>query len=342
MKRMIWLGGTFIAALAFWAGVASAGSTVNDGCVAAKLIAAGDYASCRLRTEADAILKATAPSYAKCDANLLAAWTRAESVHGDCVGIGDEAAVKERIAGDTTVIGMSLGGAPTILRRMHATGVDMCTDGLGIPTACPGTGQDGEFLAGVTLAEAFTDNGDGTITDNVTGLMWEKKVMLDNVVDGANLHDADNRYPLGGRCSINAMHCQHAAECPTGEACVFTDDQGTGMTAVDWVAALNAGTGFAGYTDWRLPNRAELESIVDLGHCWPAVAPAFRGPSCGLACADMTDPACSCTALYGYWSSTPLAEFAPTTWYVWFVDGSVGAIHPEEATGNVRAVRGGL
>jgi hypothetical protein len=29
--------------------------------------------------------------------------------------------------------------------------------------------------AGVAHAQRFTDNGDGTVTDHQTGLMWEKK-----------------------------------------------------------------------------------------------------------------------------------------------------------------------
>jgi len=60
----------------------------------------------------------------------------------------------------------------------------------------------------------FEDNGDGTITDNATGLMWMK------------------------------------------------DDNGTG---VNWENALSYTEDFeyAGYTDWRLPNAKELQSIVD-------------------------------------------------------------------------------
>ena len=34
---------------------------------------------------------------------------------------------------------------------------------------------------------------------------------------------------------------------------------------------VNSGSGIAGYTDWRFPNRRELESIVDLEHCSPAI-----------------------------------------------------------------------
>src|SRR5207244_11210691 len=71
---------------------------------------------------------------------------------------------------------------------------------------------------------SYTDNGDGTITDNNTGLMWEKLSM-----DGS-VHDVSNTYTWA-----NAF-AQH-------------------------VATLN-GTSFAGHTDWRVPNVKELQNIV--------------------------------------------------------------------------------
>lgn len=51
----------------------------------------------------------------------------------------------------------------------------LCDQGSGALGACPGVpaGQDGWLQKG--LARSYTDNGDGTITDNKTGLMWEKK-----------------------------------------------------------------------------------------------------------------------------------------------------------------------
>ena len=41
--------------------------------------------------------------------------------------------------------------------------------------SCTGTGQDGEIQAGVAWPDPrFTDNGNDTITDNLTGLVWTK------------------------------------------------------------------------------------------------------------------------------------------------------------------------
>lgn len=39
----------------------------------------------------------------------------------------------------------------------------------------------------------------------------------------------------------------------------------TWQTAHDYVAGLNSGTGYGGYTGWRLPNINELESLVNAG-----------------------------------------------------------------------------
>jgi hypothetical protein len=37
---------------------------------------------------------------------------------------------------------------------------------------CPG--QDGAYATGCPMEDRFSDNGDGTVTDNCTGLMWER------------------------------------------------------------------------------------------------------------------------------------------------------------------------
>jgi len=47
-----------------------------------------------------------------------------------------------------------------------------CYDVSGTGISCSGTGQDGESQKG--LATSYTDNGNGTILDNTTGLTWQK------------------------------------------------------------------------------------------------------------------------------------------------------------------------
>jgi len=59
------------------------------------------------------------------------------------------------------------------------TGQTKCYNTSGGEIPCAGTGQDGEIQAGVARPDpGFTDHGDGTITDNLTGLMWTKNANL--------------------------------------------------------------------------------------------------------------------------------------------------------------------
>lgn len=55
---------------------------------------------------------------------------------------------------------------------MLKTGQTTCWDASGNSISCSGTGQDGELQKG--LARSYTDNADGTVTDNMTGLTWQQ------------------------------------------------------------------------------------------------------------------------------------------------------------------------
>src|SRR6187399_563892 len=67
------------------------------------------------------------------------------------------------------------------------TGQTKCFSQSGARIDCTGSGQDGEFQAG--FPAELIDNGDGTITDLVTGLMWEK--MSARTIDDVSIHDAE-------------------------------------------------------------------------------------------------------------------------------------------------------
>ena len=62
---------------------------------------------------------------------------------------------------------------PTGTVVLPQTGQTTCWDEDGAElTSCDGTGQDGDILAGANWpTPRFKDNGDGTMTDNLTGLM---------------------------------------------------------------------------------------------------------------------------------------------------------------------------
>jgi uncharacterized protein DUF1566 len=60
---------------------------------------------------------------------------------------------------------------------LPSTGQTLCHDQDGVEIDCASDlfpGQDGSYQAGCPMAERFVDNGDGTLTDTCTGLMWEQ------------------------------------------------------------------------------------------------------------------------------------------------------------------------
>ncbi len=205
-------------------------------------------------------------------------------------------------------------------------------------------------------AARFVDNANGTITDNDTGLTWEKKVKLDSTLDLANRQDADNSYRWSGNCSVTtSKRCQPdaaseaaclagvegdplgCAQCTGGEGTCTVTPNGTIWQVV---AALNTAN-YGGHNDWRVPTRLELEGILDLSDTTPpTVNSAFAGASCGAACTDVNNPACSCTQSNFYWSASTYGPNPFNAWIVYFYDGYVNA-DTKTRYNYVRAVRGG-
>ena len=64
------------------------------------------------------------------------------------------------------------------------TGQIQCYDASNNPVACSVAekGQDGAVQAGVAwdIATRFTDNGDTTVTDTLTGLVWQQDPSVNN------------------------------------------------------------------------------------------------------------------------------------------------------------------
>jgi streptogramin lyase/photosystem II stability/assembly factor-like uncharacterized protein len=169
------------------------------------------------------------------------------------------------------------------------TGQTTCYDSSGNVIACTGTGQDGDIQAGVAWPNPrFTDNGDQTITDNLTGLIWQK----------------DGSTPTMGTCTGGAM---------------------TWQGALDYVACLNANN-YLGHNDWRLPNRIELESLVDDGQPNQATWLSAQGFA-------NTQPY--------YWSSTTLAGNPYFAWMAYFDGYGYDSFDYKTQSYDVWLVRGG-
>jgi hypothetical protein len=222
-----------------------------------------------------------------------------------------------------------------------------------------------------TPGPRFVDNGDGTITDMHTGMMWEKKITLDGTPSLADVHDADNRYSWSWLCSVSTRYCQPTANgealcnanaqgetackqcmreegtCSAPPACTNDGRVCSGNdTAWTWVAALNVSR-FAGYADWRLPNASELQELVDYEQGTPPmINVAFHGGGCGNTCIDLGDPACSCAQSDGYWSASAYVPEPSSGWTVAFGTGSVISVgssvsmNARHGAEYVRAVRG--
>lgn len=145
------------------------------------------------------------------------------------------------------------------------------------------------------------------VRDNVTGLVWEVKT-------DADLRSASNTYSW-----YNPDETTNG-----GDAGEQDGGKCTGSACDTWafVEAVNAVT-LCGATDWRLPTRKELLSIVDNGRFDPAINTKYFP-----------------NTLSSYlWSSTPYAGQEDSAWHVYFLYGEVYPDGKKNAH-PVRLVRG--
>jgi len=114
------------------------------------------------------------------------------------------------------------------------TGQTRCYNKNGEVVPCEGSGQDAEYRAGdASPHPRFADNGDGTVTDRLTNLIW--------------LKDAN---PFGEVTRDGAIELARKLESGHGG---LSDGSKAG--------------------DWRLPNVNELESLLDLNNTSGAALP---------------------------------------------------------------------
>lgn len=114
------------------------------------------------------------------------------------------------------------------------TGQTICYNAVGTIITCAGTGQDGDKSAGATLPSPRFTSSDGTVTDNLTGLIWLKNANCFATRDWTTaLLDTNNL--SNGTCGL-------------------TDGSSAG--------------------DWRLPNLNELRSLINAEYYNPALSNA--------------------------------------------------------------------
>lgn len=165
--------------------------------------------------------------------------------------------------------------------------------------SCTHINNENVNVAFSTPSSDFIVHNDGTVTHKATGLMWM-------------------------RCSVGQIW--------DGESC------GGDGTRLDWQNALaQTGISYAGFTDWRLPNKNELASIVERRFCYPSINRAmFPNSPTGWFFDDAR-----------YWTSSPSPKVYPEqilNWSAWVVEFGTGSITIWEKThvgesGKVRLVR---
>lgn len=145
------------------------------------------------------------------------------------------------------------------------------------------------------------------VRDNVTGLIWEVKTTDRGLRDMWNKYSWYNPNPAtngGGAGVRNAGICTGGIECDT----------------YAYTLAVNAQK-LCGYSDWRLPERWELRSIVDYGKDMShrRTSEQFEENDNNLATIDIAY--FPHTPTHWYWSATPFAESPDHAWRVFFYDG---------------------
>jgi hypothetical protein len=141
------------------------------------------------------------------------------------------------------------------------------------------TGDDGDLERGVEWpVPRFLDEGDGTIFDRLTGLRWLKD---------ANCFGMRNWWEAITDCNVLA-HGQ----------CGLAD-------------------GSSG-AQWRLPQRFELESLLDLKYWEPALSNRE-----GTGQWTLGDPFINLLTNGYYWSSTTIAYYTNGAWSVYMDTGRV-------------------
>jgi hypothetical protein len=164
--------------------------------------------------------------------------------------------------------------------ELPQTGQTSCYADNGTEKNCGGTRQDGDILAGAALpSPRFTIEADNkTVTDKLTGLVWTKNANM--------LPSRDAGWDNDGSIDDGRVTFQHA---------------------LAYIAKLNS-EAYLSYSDWRLPNRKELRSLVNYSLDFQIVP--YLDPFTNLC--------------HFYWSSTTKAQGSGIS--AWAIDTDEGAM----------------
>jgi Protein of unknown function (DUF1566) len=128
----------------------------------------------------------------------------------------------------------------------------------------------------------FTVNGDGTLTDNQTGLMWEIETTTCN--REVTCYTTMYSWTGAGSAADGQLFTTFLPGLNGGD--YYSTSAGEDVSPAP-------GNCFANHCDWRIPTEPELQTIVD--------PECSSGPPC-------IDPAFGPTQPSDYWSSSTLAS----------------------------------
>jgi hypothetical protein len=207
-------------------------------------------------------------------------WSTVNTVAGDANLLSGNIKSDVNIFGITGTAIISTGTATVadvLTGKTFSNGSSAGLTGTRPPAPVPRTGQTSTRFTVNGNVTVENPNGNGTVTDNLTGLIWLKNA---NCFGKKSWSDA-------------VTACNTLA---TGD-CGLTDDSTAGQ--------------------WRLPNRFELESLLDLAYVDPALSnDAGTGKWDENIGSSFTG-----VQLVDYWSSTTYAGNTDNAWFVYLSDG---------------------
>jgi Protein of unknown function (DUF1566) len=162
----------------------------------------------------------------------------------------------------------------------------------------------------------FVDNGDGTVTDSQTGLMWEQKT---GAFDPSTPVTCSTATSCADPTNVNNVY-EWSSSGAAPDGALFTDFLAKMNCTVLQIGG-RCGPGL--HRDWRVPTIAELQTIVDCSFT-PCINPIFGPTAAGL-----------------YWSSSSAAGDPSFAWLVSFDNGTSIASFKTFNSLFARAVRGG-